>query len=264
MSEEMELRFGGIERLYSAEGLRRLKRARVCVVGIGGVGSWAAEALARSGVGRITLVDLDDVCVSNVNRQLHALDGTIGRPKVDVMAERIRAINPACEVNAMAEFFNEATEGGLLRRHFDWVVDAIDQVPNKCRLIAGCVGKQIPIIAIGGAGGRRNPLAIQVADLAQAGHDRLLRETRKKLREEHGFPRDLKMPFDVPTVFSREAAEFSGGSKGKANLRMTCDTGYGTASFVTGTFGFVAAGHVVTAIAAGHGDAGPDPSGVKT
>src|SRR5277367_5610248 len=139
-------RFGGLARLYGDGGLQRLLRASVCVVGLGGVGSWAAEALARSAVGRLTLVDLDDVCLSNVNRQLHALDGAIGRPKVEVMAERIRAIHPACQVQAVAEFFAETTADKILENRFDFVVDAIDEVANKCLLIARCCQKEIPIV----------------------------------------------------------------------------------------------------------------------
>jgi len=242
-----DLRFGGLARLYGAAGLQRLLRASVCVVGLGGVGSWAAEALARSAVGHITLVDLDDVCLSNVNRQLHALDGAIGRPKVVVMAERLRAIHPACQVRAVAEFFTATTAEEILQTRFDFVVDAIDQVANKCLLIARCRQKEIPIVCAGGAGGRRDPAAVQVDDLARTGHDALLQQVRKKLREEHGFPRDPKTPFGVSCVFSTEQAippaEGFGG-------RVTCDNGYGTASFVTGTFGLVAASCVVSKIAA--------------
>lgn len=256
MTDDWQARFGGIERLYAREGLRRLMAARVCVVGLGGVGSWAAEALARSGVGRLTLVDLDDVCVSNVNRQLHALDGAVGRPKVEVMAERIRAINPACEVQAMAEFFNESTAERVLGPGHDWVIDAIDQVGNKCRLIAACRQTQIRIITAGGAGGRRDPSKVQVADLARVTHDSLLRRTRKTLREDFGFPRDPKEPFGVPSVFSIEPPVFpdrDGGICGRPlpgeTVRMGCDNGYGTATFVTGAFGFMAAAHVVSNIA---------------
>jgi tRNA A37 threonylcarbamoyladenosine dehydratase len=246
--KEDDLRFGGLARLYGPGGLQRLLQASVCVVGIGGVGSWAAEALARSGVGHITLIDLDDVCVSNVNRQLHALEGAIGRPKVEVMAERIRAIHPACQVRAVAEFFTETTADEILSAPFDFVVDAIDQVANKCLLIARSRQKGITIVSSGGAGGRRNPAAVEVADLAQTKHDPLLQQVRKKLREIHGFPRDPKTPFGVPCVFSTEPAvapaEACAG-------RVTCDNGYGTASFVTGTFGLVAASCVVSKIAAG-------------
>jgi tRNA A37 threonylcarbamoyladenosine dehydratase len=243
-----DLRFGGLARLYGAGGLQRLLQGRVCVVGLGGVGSWAAEALARSALGHITLVDLDDVCLSNVNRQLHALDGAIGRPKVDVMAERIHAIHPACRVRAVAEFFSERTEEEILAAGFDFVLDAIDQVANKCLLIARCRQKEIPILCAGGAGGRRDPAAIQVADLAQTSHDALLQQVRKKLRDDHGFARDPKTPFGVPCVFSTEpAVPPAAGGAG----RVTCDNGYGTASFVTGTIGLVAASCVVSKIAAG-------------
>jgi tRNA A37 threonylcarbamoyladenosine dehydratase len=243
-----DLRFGGLARLYEVEGLQRLLRGSVCVVGIGGVGSWAAEALARSGLGRITLVDLDDVCLSNVNRQLHALDGTIGRPKVEVMAARIRAIHPSCQVRPVAEFFSATTAEEILAPGFDFVLDAIDQVANKCLLIALCRQKEIPIVCAGGAGGRRNPAAIRVGDLAQTSHDALLQQVRKKLRDDHGFARDAKTPFGVPCVFSTEPAmppadSFAG--------RVTCDNGYGTASFVTGTIGLVAVSCVVSKIAAG-------------
>jgi tRNA A37 threonylcarbamoyladenosine dehydratase len=258
-----DLRFGGLARLYGAGGLERLTRASVCVVGVGGVGSWAAEALARSGVGHITLVDLDDVCLSNVNRQLHALDGVIGRPKVEVMAERIRAIHPSCHARAVAEFFTETTAEQILGTGFDFVVDAIDQVANKCLLIARCRKEEISIICVlprrpqnkknptlggGGGGGRRDPAAIRVADLAQTSHDALLQQVRKKLRDDYGFARDPKTPFGVPCVFSIESAvRPADGCAG----RVTCDNGYGTASFVTGTFGLVAASRVVSRIAAG-------------
>jgi tRNA A37 threonylcarbamoyladenosine dehydratase len=246
---DFELRFGGIGRLYSAEGLERLRRASVCVIGLGGVGSWAAEALARSAIGLITLVDLDDVCVSNVNRQLQALDGVIGRPKAEIMGARIRAINPSCQVRAIQEFFNESTATDILEARFDWVLDAIDQVPNKCLLIARCRQKEIAIIASGGAGGRKNPARLRVADLAQTAHDPLLQQVRKKLREEHGFSRDHKMPFHVPCVFSTEPPVFPEDCGVEAP--RGCDHRYGAASFVTGAFGFVAAAHIVSAIAAG-------------
>jgi tRNA threonylcarbamoyladenosine dehydratase len=246
---DFELRFGGIGRLYSAEGLQRLRQASVCVIGLGGVGSWAAEALARSAVGFITLVDLDDVCASNVNRQLQALDGAIGRPKAQVMAARIQAINPACQVRAVQEFFNESTAAQILATHFDWVLDAIDQVSNKCLLIARCRQAEIPLIASGGAGGRRDPASVRVADLAQTPRDPLLQQVRKKLRREHGFPRHPRALFHVPCVYSPEPPVFPAGCG--ADLPRGCDHRYGAASFVTGTFGFVAAGHIVSAIAAG-------------
>jgi tRNA A37 threonylcarbamoyladenosine dehydratase len=246
MAEDFAARFGGIGRLYTPAGLERLRRAHVCVVGIGGVGSWAAEALARSGIGNLTLVDLDDVCVSNVNRQLPALSATIGQPKVIVMAERIRAINPECKVRALAEFFNETTADQILQTRFDWVVDAIDQVTNKCLLIAHCRKAGIPVICAGGAGGRKDPSLARITDLARTTHDSLLQRVRKKLRDEFGFPRGSKELFGVPCVFSMEP---SSEAEDVVDRRGGCDTAYGTASFVTGTFGFLAASHVVTQIA---------------
>ena len=258
--DDFDLRFGGISRLYSAEGLQRLREARVCVVGLGGVGSWSAEALARSAVGRITLVDMDDICASNVNRQLQALDGVFGRPKVDVLAERIRAINPHCLVQARTEFFTPSTAEEILQGGFSYVIDAIDNVPNKCLLIARCRGLGLRIVTVGGAGGRRDPTSARVTDLAQTTHDNLLLQVRKKLRDDYGFPRESKQPFNVPCVFSPERAVYPGDAGSEcatpaegAPLRLGCESGYGTASFVTGTFAFLAAGCVVNAIAGGIG-----------
>ena len=253
---DFDLRFGGIKRLYSADGLRQLRQAHVCIVGIGGVGSWSAEALARSGVGEITLVDLDDVCVTNINRQLHAIDGSVGQAKVAVMAERIRAINPECKVHAVSEFFTEATAGQILQPNFDYVLDAIDKVTNKCLLLARCHENNIPVISIGGAGGRRDPAQVKLADLALSNHDTLLQQVRKKLRDEHGFTREKRKLFQIPCVFSPEPPLFPQRDgtvcaepvQGE-NMRMNCDSGYGTASFVTGTFGFFAAAHIVSEIA---------------
>src|SRR5580658_1428231 len=185
---DFETRFGGIARLYGRAGLSRLHAAHVCVVGIGGVGAWAAEALVRSGVGAITLVDLDEVCVSNINRQLHALTETVGRAKVEVMAERIRAINPDCRVTAEPRFFNEQTAAELLAPKFDYILDAIDSVTNKVLLLAECRKRNVPVVACGGAGGRRDSTQVRTADLAKVSHDRLLAEVRKKLRKEFQFP----------------------------------------------------------------------------
>jgi tRNA A37 threonylcarbamoyladenosine dehydratase len=253
---DFDQRFSGIQRLYSAKGLAQLRRSHVCVVGIGGVGSWSVEALARSGVGQLTLIDLDEVCVSNVNRQLHALDGAVGKTKVEVMAERARAINPECQVHAIAEFFTSANAETLFAAKFDAVLDAIDNVPNKCLLIARCREQNIPIVTTGGAGGRRDPTAIRVTDLAATTHDRLLQSVRKTLREQFGFPRDPKQLFGVDCVFSAEPQVYphSNGSvcpqrESGSDLRLNCDTGYGTATFVTGTFGFAAAAQVVQKLA---------------
>lgn len=254
---DFDFRFGGIARLFGAEALARLRAAHVCVVGIGGVGSWTVEALARSGIGKLTLVDLDEVCVSNVNRQLHAVNADVGRAKVEVMAERVRGINPECDVRPALQFFTAGTAGDLLSARYDLVVDAIDSVANKCLLIARCREANLPIITCGGAGGRRDPTQVQVTDLALTSHDRLLQKVRETLRKDFGFPRNEKK-FGVPAVFSPEPPVFPArdgtvcaqrptGADGES-LKLNCDSGFGTATFVTGTFGFVAAAHVVEEI----------------
>jgi tRNA threonylcarbamoyladenosine dehydratase len=251
-----DARFGGVARLVGAAGLERLRQAHVCVVGVGGVGSWAVEALARSGVGRLTLVDFDEVCISNSNRQLHALAGDFGRPKVEVLARRVQAINPDCAVRPEMAFFTPATADKVLEPPFSFVVDAIDQTDNKCLLIARCRERGIPIVTTGGAGGRRDPTQIRVADLAFTTHDGLLEQVRSRLRKDFGFPRGGE-PFGVDCVFSAEPQVYptkDGGVCARreegSNLRIDCESGFGTATFVTGTFGFAAAAIVVRKIAA--------------
>ena len=247
-------RFGGIGRLYGAEAARKFRESHVCIVGIGGVGSWSVEALARSGVGRLTLVDLDDVCESNINRQIHAKDGEIGRPKIEVMAERCRQINPDCSVETIHSFFTERTVDEVLYTKFDYVIDAIDSVKHKCRLIAVCKGRGVPIIAVGGAGGRLDPTRIEVADLSKSYNDKLLQRVRKLLRSEYGFPRKDKQKFKVPCVFSPEEAVLpevcESDSSNGASPRLDCASGYGAATHLTGTFGFIAASEVLKALAA--------------
>ena len=235
-----EARFGGIQRLYGVDGQARLARAHVCVVGVGGVGSWAVEALARTGIGTLTLVDLDDVCITNVNRQLHAVTGEFGRPKVDVMADRIRLIQPDCQIHALQSLFTATTAAPILAAKFDGVVDAIDQTPMKALLIARCRELAIPIVTTGGAGGRRDPTALRVADLARTSHDGLLSATRKLLRDDHNFPRDPQAEFHVPCVYSIEAQVFPAADgtvcatrEPGSTLRLDCRSGYGTACFLT-------------------------------
>ncbi len=250
-----ERRFGGIGRLLGTPGLERLRCAHVCVVGLGGVGSWAVEALARSGIGELTLVDLDDVCISNVNRQLHAVGGELGKPKVEVMARRVQAINPDCLVHPLHSFFLASNGEQILGTHFDAVLDAIDGVSVKCLLIAMCRQRQIPVVTVGGAGGRRDPTAIEVTDLAFSSHDCLLQEVRRGLRKNHNFPRG-DCAFGVECVFSREEPAFptedgsvcQDRSSASSDLRLDCNSGLGTASFVTGAFGLAAASRVVRQI----------------
>lgn len=249
-------RFGGLARLYGNEALPRLNAAHVCVIGVGGVGSWTVEALARSGIGVLTLIDLDDVCVTNVNRQLPALDGEIGRAKIDVLADRVRLINPECRVERQAEFFTATTADRLLETRYDFVVDATDKLTNKCLIITGCRQRSIPVLTVGGAGGRRDGTAVRVCDLAHSEMDELLRQVRRKLRRDFGFPREQQADFGVPCVYTPEQPVYpwaDGACRAEpepdSTLTLDCATGFGTASFVTGAFGFAAAGEIVRRIA---------------
>ena len=256
--DDFETRFGGIARLYGKAGLEKLRTAHVCVIGIGGVGAWAAEALARSGVGALTLVDLDEVCVTNINRQIHALTETVGHAKVEVMAERIRTINPACRVTAEQKFFNEESAEELLAPKFDFVLDAIDNVPNKVLLLVRCRENHFPVVTCGGAGGRRELTSVRVGDLSKASHDKLLSEVRRRLRKDHNFPAE-RLAMGIPCVYSVEKTVFpqpdgsvcGTRSEAEEGARLNCNGGLGSATFVTGTFGFAAAGLIVQKIANG-------------
>jgi tRNA A37 threonylcarbamoyladenosine dehydratase len=210
-------RFGGVGRLMGLDGLQRLQSAHVCVVGVGGVGSWVVEGLARSGMGALTLVDLDDVCVTNINRQLPALDGQIGKPKVDVLAERVRLINPGCRVEAVAEFFTEKSATRLLSTGYDFVVDAIDRMSHKALLIAGCREHGMRVLTIGAAGGRRDPTKIHAGDIGEAS-DELLRQVRKRLRRDHHFSSGAQRGITrmgVRCIWSSEPPVFPWGGHGK-------------------------------------------------
>ena len=260
------LRFDGITRLYGADALETFTRARVCVVGIGGVGSWVAEALARSGIGHITMIDLDEICVSNINRQLHAMDGEIGKQKTAAMSDRIRAINPDCEVVSMETFFSSRNADEILDLGFDYVIDAIDRVKEKCLLLAGCHQRDIPIVTCGGAGGLRDPSQIRIDDLSRSYNDALLNQVRKNLRSNHGFPpgadpkRKIKArKFGIDCVFSPENAVFPqcdgsvsenrpGDMSGK-DARLNCASGYGSITHMTATFGFFAVSRCLEGIA---------------
>ena len=202
MTQDFSDRFGGVGRLFGRDALTHLSTAHVCVVGVGGVGSWTVEGLARSGIGAVTLIDLDDVCVTNVNRQVHALDGQVGRAKVEVLAERVRLINPSCQVTTVVDFFTKASAERMLAPAFDYVVDAIDSVSNKALLIAECQLLGRPVLTIGGT-----------------------------------------------PVFPWADGTCRAMAEPDSNLKLDCATGFGTAAFVTGTFGLAAAGEVVRLIA---------------
>ena len=245
-------RFGALARLLGTAALPRLQAAHVAVVGLGGVGSWTVEGLARSGVGAITLIDLDDVCITNVNRQLPAIEGNIGRPKGVVLAERVRAINPSCRVAVISEFFTAATAARLLEPGFDVVIDAVDLMSHKALLIASCARRGIACVTVGGAGGKRDATQIRAADLGESTQDDLLRMVRKKLRRDHGFAGGEGNRYGVRCVWSAEKPVFpwadgtcAATPEPGGNLRLDCATGFGTAVFVTGAFGLVAAQEAV-------------------
>ncbi len=264
MTDTPHPRFGGIARLYGQAALNRFHAAHVAVVGIGGVGSWAVEALARSGVGRLTLVDLDDICETNINRQLHAMDGQIGRAKIEAMAERVRAIHPDCKVTEVSSFFKEGTADEILSAGFDAVIDAIDTRAHKALLLAECVKRGIHVVTCGAAGGRRDPTRIQVEDLAFSGKDAMLQQIRRTLRRDHGFEKapDGGKPeaMGIEAVFSPEppwyaqcSGEVSHEKPEEANPKggpvLGCDWGMGSVTHVTASFGQIAAGRVLEFLA---------------
>lgn len=258
-------RFGGIERLYGSGTLARLATAHVCVVGIGGVGSWAAEALARSGVGRLTLIDLDHVAESNINRQVQAREATLGQAKVQAMAERIAGIDPACRVACIEEFVTPDNVATLLPG-CDAVVDAIDQVRAKAALVAHCRRAGIPVVTTGGAGGRTDPTRLRVDDLARTVQDALASKLRATLRRDHGFTREPKKKFGIECVFSDEPIRRPGNAAGDQGTACNADAddarsgddataphglscaGYGSSACVTAAFGLAAAARIVDRI----------------
>ncbi|SFG41227.1 tRNA cyclic N6-threonylcarbamoyladenosine(37) synthase TcdA [Neptunomonas qingdaonensis] len=250
-------RFGGARRLYGVEGVDRFRESHVCVIGIGGVGSWVAEALARSGIGEITLIDQDDICETNINRQIHALDGTIGQSKIAVMAERIRLINPECLVHEEHAFVNRENIPELIRDCFDYVVDAIDSVKDKAALIGFCKRFKIPIVTVGGAGGQLDPTCVSVIDLSKTYNDPLAAKVRSVLRRHYGFNKNGKK-FGIECVYSTEQLRYpqADGSVcaqkiiADGQTKLDCDGGFGAASVVTATFGMVAASRVLNKIMA--------------
>ena len=247
-------RFGGIARLYGAPALQRFSQAHVCVVGVGGVGSWAVEALARSGIGHLTLIDLDNVAESNTNRQLHALTDDFGKAKVTALRERITQINPHCQVTEIEDFVTEDNLDTLFSDGFDFVIDAIDQIRVKAAIAAYCVQHKQPFVLSGSAGGQKNAALIQSADLSRVTHDPLLSNLRYTLRKRYGFSRDTKAKMRVPCVYSTE--NITPPQTGEA---CTADTapqglscaGYGASMLVTATFGLYCAQAAIDHIAAG-------------
>ncbi len=255
---EYQHRFGGIARLYGNKSATIIQKSHVCVIGIGGVGSWAAEALARNGIGEITLIDLDDICTTNINRQIHALSNTVGESKVEVMALRLKQINPECIVHEVEDFVTQDNLQELLTSKFDYVIDAIDSVKVKTSIIAYCRRNKISIITIGGAGGQIDPSQISICDLSQTYQDPLLAKVRNQLRREYNFPKansdkKSKRKFSVDAVFSTEQLVYPDEdgnvchAKQSQNgvTKLDCNTGFGAATHVTASFAFFAVGRLM-------------------
>ncbi len=258
-SADYERRFSGVRRLYGQEGLAKLQRASVCVIGIGGVGSWAVEALARSAVGHITLIDLDNIAESNVNRQLHAIDGAFGMAKVTAMAQRIKAINPACVVKEIEDFVTPENVAQMLNDGFDMVLDAIDDAKAKVVIVAYCKESNIPLVTVGGAGGRLDPTKIKQGDLSQVVGDRLLAKVRNQLRREHGFPKastshkKSAVNFGITALYSDEqvmqpSSDIEAGCEVDAAVTGLNCAGYGSSVCVTAPFGMAASSIVLNHI----------------
>lgn len=246
-SVDLDRRFSGMDRLFGVGPAARVRQAHVMVVGIGGVGSWTAEALARSGVARLTLVDMDHVSESNINRQLHALSSTLGMAKIEAMRERIALINPACEVRCLDTFADADNWQELVGEGVDAVIDACDQVRAKAVMAAWAIKTKTPFISVGAAGGKRLAHAVDIADLSQTTHDPLLAQLRYRLRREYGVPKQGKS-MQVACVFSREAVagpDASCAIEGDGSLNCH---GYGSLVSVTATFGMCAAGWVMEKI----------------
>lgn len=259
-------RFAGIARLYGDEGMQRLITAHVCVIGVGGVGSWVVESLARSSVGEITMIDMDMVAESNINRQILATSDNIGRDKILVMRDRIEQINAECKVHCVDEFISRDNLAECLNTNMDFVIDCIDDFRTKAALIHFCKSNKINILTIGGAGGQVDPSKIKQSDLSRTQHDVLLARTRKLLRQDYNFARNLKRSFGVPCIYSDEQLVFPDGqggitearpsesdalepSQGLPNNALNCAGGLGSITHTTGTFAFFAASFVLNKLA---------------
>lgn len=257
MSNDDARRFIGIQRLYGQQAYQKITTSHICIIGVGGVGSWVAESLARSNIGGLTLIDLDHIAESNINRQIHALSNTLGQSKIIAMKERIHLINPQCTVHLVDDHLSLDNIPALIKNDFTYIIDCIDQFRIKASLIDFCKSQQINILTVGGTGGRIDPTKIQLNDLSRSEGDALLSKIRKQLRTQHNFPRDLKQRFNIPCVYSNEAQRYptddhdiSTNKTECSNLSgLNCANGFGSLSAVTATFGMIASAHVLKAIA---------------
>ncbi|MGL4995900.1 MAG: tRNA cyclic N6-threonylcarbamoyladenosine(37) synthase TcdA [Deefgea sp.] len=256
LSETYLRRFAGIARLYGAASLSNFHSSRICVIGVGGVGSWAGEALARSGIGHVTLIDLDDVCISNTNRQLPAMEGQFGRMKVAVLAERMQSINPEIVIKQIEDFIAPENFAEYLAGQFDYVIDCIDSVKTKAALIAWCRRNKVKLITVGGAGGQIDPTQVLVDDLSRTIQDPLASKVRSLLRRDYHFPKAGKK-FGIECVYSTEQLVYpqTDGTvcavkpQAGEGVRLDCEGGFGAAMTVTATFGLVAVSRVLKSLA---------------
>jgi tRNA A37 threonylcarbamoyladenosine dehydratase len=257
MTSDFHFRFGGVARLYGQAALASFRTSHVAIIGIGGVGSWAAEALARSGIGELSLFDLDEVCVSNINRQIHALQDSVGQLKVDSMAARLLAINPELKVHACHTFVTAKNVMTLLHKDFDYVFDATDSVNAKTAIIAHCRRHKIRIISSGGAGGQIDPTQIKLDDLSRTTQDPLLAKVRNHLRRLHGFTRNPKRKFSVDCVYSTEQLRYDQGDgsvcvkkpEKQGATKLDCASGFGAITHITASFGLVAVSRILQKLA---------------
>ena len=254
ISEEINLnrRFNGLYSLYGEQGLARLQAAHIVVVGVGGVGSWAVEALARNAIGSITMIDMDIVSESNINRQLPAMTSTIGKDKTQVLRERIEEINPDCKIAIVDDFVTVENAKDIVPLEVDYVLDCIDNFRVKAAMIAHCNRNKTPILTVGGAGGQFDPTRIQQMDLSRTQHDALFAKTRKLLRQDYGFARNPKRTFGVPCVYSDEQAFYPDGKGGVTKQKpestgtgLSCASGVGSSMQVTAAFALVAVARIV-------------------
>lgn len=246
--------------MYGDAGLQAFTKAHICVIGLGGVGSWAVEALARNAIGELTLVDMDHVAESNINRQLQATSDTLGKAKGVALAERVETINPNCKVNLIDDFIQTDNQQDILGQGYDWVIDCIDSFRTKAALIAYCRRHKIKLITLGGAGGMMDPSQIKLDDLSRSIQDPLLSKTRKRLRKDYNFPENPARRFSIPCVYSPEPLLYPDGTggvspnkpSGAAASGLNCAGGFGSSVVVTAPFGFFAAAYVLRKISTAH------------
>lgn len=251
-------RFSGVTRIYGQIAHQYFQNSHICIIGLGGVGSWVVEALARSAIGELSLIDLDHVAESNINRQLQATESNLGKAKTTALAERILDINPNCRIHCIEDFISAENQIDMLNQDYDWVIDCIDNFRTKAALIAYCRSNKIKLLTIGGAGGMVDPAQINHVDLSRSRQDPLLSKVRKQLRQQYGFPTNPSRRFNIPCIYSEEQLLYSDDQGNishqkpvQSNTRtgLNCTNGFGSSVCVTASFGFYAASHVLNKLA---------------